>query len=170
MADENSVLRFYKHSSDKKEIGWNNSHSDRHVVGPNLQQLFDVLSSQGLSERAHMYQQEGGWSGDLYVIHRKLFKFQNETSQFMGDSGTGGPLVANVYDVTLNSTSGWAQYLSLVVKGPYNEEVAQKLTDLDFAPKNSYLAKNDNVPFTSGHPKGLWLDDLVEFPSLMPRE
>lgn len=168
MTDENSTLQFYKHSSDKKQIGWKTC-MDRNVVGPNLQQLFDVLSSEGLSERAHMYQQEGRWSGDLYVVHRRLFKFQDEKSRFMGDSGAGGPLVANVYDVTMNSTEGWAQYLSLVLKGPYNEEVAQKLTDLDFAPKRSYLAKDDRVARTSSK-QGLWLDDIVEFPSVMPRD
>lgn len=168
MTDENSTLQFYKHSSDKEHIGWKTC-MDRDVVGPNLQELFNVLGSQGLSQRAHQYQQEGGWSGDLYVVHRRLFKFQNEISRFMGDSGTGGPLVANVYDVTMNSTEGWAQYLSLVLKGSYNDEVAQKLTDLDFAPKHSYLAKDDKVSRTSSK-QGLWLDDIVKFPSVMPRD
>jgi hypothetical protein len=168
MTDENSILQFYKHSNDKEQIGWKTCMA-RNTVGPNLQQLFNVLFSQGLSQRAHIYQQEGGWTGDLYVVHRRLFQFQNEISRFMGDSGAGGPLVANVYDVTMNSTEGWAQYLSLVLKGPYNEEVAQKLTNLDFAPKHSDLAKDDRVSRTASN-QGLWLDDIVEFPSVMPRE
>ena len=169
MADENSELKFYKHSNDKTEIGWESSVSDRNVVGPNLQQLFDVLNSEGLSERAHLYEQDGGWSGDLYAVHRRLLKFQNEISRFPGDSGGGGPLVANVYDVTMSSTEGWAQYLSLIMKGPYSEEIAQKLTNLDFAPKHSYLAKDDRVARTSSK-HGLWLDNFVDFPILIPRE
>jgi hypothetical protein len=170
MTVEKPILKFYKYTNNKKEIGWTNSRSDSHIIGPNMRQLFDILESEGCSERAHMYQQEGGWSGDLYVVHRRLFQFQNEASRWMGDSGCGGPLVANVYDVTINSTSGWAQYLSLVLKGPYTDEISQKLTDLDFAPKNSYLAKNDNVSLTSDQPRGLWLESIVEFPRLLPRK
>ena len=169
MANENSILKFYKHSNSKKEIGWKNCVEDRNIIGPNLKQLFDILfNKHGLSERAHMYQQEGGWSGDLYVIHKRLFNFQNEISRCMGDSGAGGPLVATVYDVTINSTEGWAQYLSLVLKGPYDEKITQQLTDLDFAPKHSYLAKDDTAVRTSSK-KELWLDDLVKFPNIMPR-
>ena len=169
MVDENSTLKFYKHSNKETEIGWDNSIEDRNNRGPNLQQLFSVFYSQGLKERAYMYEQEGGWSGDLQVVHRRLFKFQNEISRHLGDSGTGGPLVTNVYEVIINSTEGWAQYLSLILKGPYDEEVAQKLTDLNFAPKHSYLAKDDRVPRTSSK-KGLWLDDFIEFPPIMPKE
>lgn len=166
MADENSIQKFYKHSNSEKEIGWNDCIKDRNVMGPNLRQLFNVLHNQGLSERAHIYQQGGGWSGDLYVIHQRLFKFQNEMSQFIGDSGCGGPLIANIYDVTMNSTEGWAQYLSLILKGPFSEKVAQKLTDLDFAPKHTYLAKDDRVVQTASKEK-LWLDKIVEFEHLL---
>ena len=172
MTDENSILRFYKYSNDDEEIGSNSSNKTivSPAIGSNLKQLFDILGSQGLSERERVYQREGGWSGDLYVIYRRLFRFQNEMSRFGGDSGTGGPLVANIYEVVLNSTNGWAQYLSLVLKGFYKEEVAQKLTDLDFAPKHAYLAKEDIVAFASGHPKELWLDDILEYKSLMPKQ
>lgn len=168
MPDENSVQTFYKHSNCREEIGWENAVMDRNMVGPNLQKLFDVLHKQGLRERAHVYQQEGGWSGDLYVVHRRLSRFQNEISRFPGDSGTGGSLIANVYDVTMNSTEGWAQYLSLVLKGPFNKEVAKQLTDLDFAPKHTYLAKGDRVSQTASK-QGLWLDDFAEFSEILSK-
>jgi len=159
------LLRFYKQTNDKEDIGWK---TVRHytTIGPNLQQLFEVLGSQGLRKRADIHQEEGGWSGDLYVVHRRLYLLQNEISRFFGDSGAGGPIVANVYDVTMNTTSGWTQYLSLIVKGPFENELAQKLTDLDFAPRYSYLAKNDQVPHT-GDRENLWLEDFVEFPSVV---
>jgi hypothetical protein len=168
MADENPVRGFYKHSDSKSSIGWETC-MDSTVIGPTLQQTFDVLREHGLKERARMYQQEGGWSDDMYVVHRRLFKRQEEIARFMGDSGSGDPRVANVYEVVINSTSGWAQYLSVVLKGPFDEEIAKALFDLDFAPKYSYLAKQDPVPRTSGRPSRLWLDDIVEFPSLPPR-
>jgi hypothetical protein len=169
MADENSILRLYKQTNDKTEIGWTNFQSDKNIVGPNLQQVFDALHSHGLFERAQIYQQGSGWSGDLCVIHRRLFQFNNEMYEVSCNPISGGPSIANIYDVTLSSTAGCAQYLSLVIKGPYNDQVAQKLAEFDFAPKHSYLAKDDRVPFTSGQAKGLWLDDLVTFPSVMPK-
>lgn len=168
MSEELSTQIFYKHSNDQSEIGWKTC-MDRDVVGPNLKYAIGVLNERGLRQRASRYVQEGGWSGDLYVIHRKLFQFQNEISRFMGDSGTGGNQIANVYEVVLNSTSGWAQYLSLILRGEYDGGLTKKLADLDFAPKHTYLAKNNGVPFASGHPKGLWLEDFIDISDLMPR-
>ena len=165
MTEELHTQRFYKHSSDKAEIGWKTC-MDREVVGPNLKHAIGVLSEQCLQQRASRYVQEGGWSGDLYVIHRRLFQFQNEKSRFMGDSGTGGNQIANVYEVIMNSTDGWSQCLSLILKGDYDDNVAKKLAELDFAPKHSYLAKNDRV---AEREKGLWLDDFVDISDLMPR-
>ena len=165
MVDQYPTLKFYKHTNDKKEIGWNNCAKDRNIIGPNLQQLFDVLQSQGLSERAHTYEQEGGWSGDLYVVHRRVYTFQSEMSRFMGDSGAGGPLVAKVLDVTMNSTQGWAQDLSLIVEGPYDRSIAQRLVDLDFTPGHSFLAKDDNVRGCTD--KGVWLDNPDCFQLMM---
>ena len=60
MADD-KILKFYKHSNDKGEIGWENS-NDINAIGPNLQGLFKVLRGQGLREIAHVYQKEHGWS------------------------------------------------------------------------------------------------------------
>lgn len=160
------ILRFYKHSNKKDGIGWKTS-NDIGVVGPNLQESFDVLETEGLQERAHLYGREGGWSGDLYVIHKRLFRFQNEKSRFMGDSGTGGSKIANVYEVVMNSSAGWSQYLSLLLKGEYNDEIAKRLSDLDFAPRHSYLATDDRVAGTSSK-DGLWLNNVVEFGLSLP--
>ncbi len=164
MAEEEFIQKFYKHTNDASRIGWKTCY-DKEVIGPNLQQVFTVLKNLGLGERAKMYQKEG-WSGDLYAVHRRLFQFQNETVRFMGDSGIGGSLLAQIYDVTLESTGGWAQYLSLVLKGFIKEEVEAQLSELDFAPKHSYLANNDPVPGVSSK-RGLWLDNIVEFPVLV---
>ena len=159
------IQRFYRHSNDKNDIGWKTC-GENHTIGPALQGTLDALRY-GMQERKNTYIQQGGWSGDLYVVHRRLFEFQNEISRFMGDSGAGGEIKGQVYEVVINSTSGWAQYLS-VVGGPFHEKVIEQLEKLDFAPKHSYLAKNDPVPFTSGNPTGLWLDNLIEIPSIMP--
>jgi len=163
---DSAIQGFYKHSNSKKEIGWKDS-IDKDTVGPNLAQAIQVLEDAGLDERANIYAKEGGWSGDLYVAHRKLIKFQDEIIRFVGDSGAGGPLVANVYEVVMNSTQGWAQYLSIILKGPFDGKIAKKL-DLDFAPKHSYLAKNDSVPDTTSK-KRLWLDNLIEFEHILLR-
>lgn len=168
MMTEYQTLKFYKHSNNRAEIGWNHTSEIKNRVGPNLQQLLRILHDQGLQERAHLYIKEGNWSGDLYVIHKRLFKFQNEISRFMGDSGSGGPLIANVYDVTLNSPNGWAQNLSLVMKAHLNDEITQKLTELNFTPKHSDLAIDNRVSSAYSRPE-LWLDEMVEFTSPMPR-
>jgi hypothetical protein len=159
------IQRHYRHSNDKKEIGWKTS-SDRRIIGPTLQKTLDAVRYDR-SERSNFFTEEGGWSGDLYVIHRRLFTFQGEISRFMGDSGCGGDKTTQVYEVILNSTSGWAQYLS-VVGNELHEETLKQLEKLDFAPKHSYLAKNDPVPFTSGHPTGLWLIDPMEISAKRP--
>lgn len=164
MGSDNSNLTFYKQTNDKSEITGDSPRLDKRIIGPNLKEVFNVLDGNGLKERAHMYEQEGGWSGDLYAVNRRLFMFQNELSRFMGDSGAGGPTVANVYEVTMDSTNGWSQYLSVVLNDPNNEKVAREMDALNFAPKHSYLAKND--PALVASREGLWLDDLVEFPSL----
>mgnify|MGYP006288368595 CR=1 FL=1 len=157
------VRKFYRHSSDKADIGWSNC-MDRHTIGPILQQTFEAVGYDR-SERKSTFVQEGGWSEDPYVIHRRLFEFQNEVGRFMGDSGAEGDNKTQVYEVIMNSTSGWAQYLS-VIGGQLHEETLKKLEALDFAPKHSYLANNDPVPRTSGRPSNLWLNEFICIPEI----
>lgn len=158
------IQTFYRHSNDEKDVGWKTC-GDRHIIGPTLQQTLKTVGYDR-QERTSLFSQEGGWSGDLYVVHRRLFEFQNEISRFMGDSGAGGNDKSQVYEVVINSTSGWAQYLS-VVGSNLHDKTIEELERLDFAPKHSYLAKNDPVPSTSGRPSGLWLDSLIEIPDLI---
>lgn len=169
MADKNLTLRFYKHSNDEEEIGWQHC-IDNGMAGSNLRQLFDLLNNQGLYQRACLHEIEGGGPGDLYVLHRRFFRFEDNAGSFMRAPRTLGP-VANVLDVTMNSEAGWAQYLSFVLRGPYKEEVAQRLTGLGFFSQHSSLAKEDKAPLFFSYPNRLWLDDIadvVEFPSLVP--
>ena len=139
---------------------------DIHAVGPNLREVFDVLEHEGLDERGQLYGKEDGWSGDLYVIHKRLFKFQDEIGWFTGDSGAGGDKIANVYEVVMNNTEGWAQLLSLILKGKYDGRITKRLENLDFAPKHSYLAKSDHV--ANPYKRGLWIEKIMDFERLLP--
>ena len=158
MTDFSLKHRFYRHTNEGKDIGWKTS--DDRIKGPILKKTLNILERDGLMYRGEMYDQEGGWSGDLYVVHRRLFSFQDEGS--MGGGSVPGDKRAQVYEVVMNSTSGWAQYLSVLLRGDFKPEIAQKFESLDFAPKHSYLAKNDPVPGTSSSDR-LWLDMFREF-------
>lgn len=160
---ENQVQCFYKHTNDQKEIGRQRS-SERETFGPFLKQAFVVLVDGGLEVRAQIYAIEGNRSGDLYVVHRRLFELQDEGS-FMTAS-VAGDKRAQVYEVVMNNTNGWAQYLSLVMKGPFDASVAERLGRMDFAPRHTYLAKNDQVVHPE-HRGGLWIDDFVDFNPLL---
>jgi len=154
------LQRFYRHSDKTRDIGWKTM-GDIYTIGPVLAKVLGLLEEHGLSQRSFLHAQDGGWSGDLYVVHRRLFNFQNEVAAFMGDSGRGGSQLANVYEVVINSTGGWAQYLSLVLKD-CPPILTRPLSELNFAPAHSYLAQNDPVSNTSGDPGRLWLDYFVE--------
>lgn len=160
------IKRFYRHSNDQSEILCDSLSELGIVIGPNLQSAFDVLKNEGLMLRESHYEKKGGWSGDLEEISKRLFRFQNETCILMGDSGSGGNLVANVYDITMNSTQGWSQYISVVLSGEFNPEVDEKFYEVDYAPKNTYLAKNDPC-VTSSFKKynKVWFDKLSKINS-----
>ena len=76
---------------------------------------------------------------------------------------------AQIYQLTMNSTNGWAQYLSAILKGPFDPEIAKQFEDADFAPKHFYLAKDDRVVTPNYGERLLWLDDLLEFDNPLSR-
>ncbi|MDO8460209.1 MAG: hypothetical protein Q7S74_03815 [Nanoarchaeota archaeon] len=154
--------RFYKYSRDKSEIGWKDS-NDIFAIGTNLEHVLEALRQKSLKQRCITYTNECSVGGDVYVVRRRLFHFQNEISRFTGDSGgAGGDEVANIYEVVINSTEDWAQYLSIIVRGKeIDKEFSQRLEIADFAPEHSYLAKNEIVGKRFSK-EGLWLDDIVE--------
>jgi hypothetical protein len=143
MVDENSVLRFYKHTSVRDEIE------------PNLKQARAILEDAGLDERERVYSKSGGRSGDLYFVDKNLWIYGGEGS-FMTASVPNNQR-AQIYQLT----NGSSQYLSVILKGPFEPGIAKQFEDADFAPKHSYLAKGDDVILEMGN--FLWLDDILEF-------
>ncbi len=158
------ILRFYHHTNDKAEIGRTQS-NDHENVGPVLSNVFNLLECEELAMRSKVSSIEGGRSGDLYVVHRRLLEFYDE-----GDFGgsVNGNKRAQVYEVIMENTSGWAQYLSVLLKGDIAAKTRTRFDEADFAPKHSYLAKNDRVLHPS-HRNGVWLDEFIDLTQSLPR-
>ncbi len=148
MTDNSQIFNFYKHTNSKLEIE------------PNLAQTKEILNKAGLDERVSIYSKSAGRSGDLYVIDKSLFMF-NEEPSFLTASGPDGRF-AQIYSLVMNSTNGWAQYLSVILKGPFDQKISSYFDELNFAPRHSYLAKNDRVVTPNYGEQLLWLDDLLD--------
>jgi len=159
------IVRWYYQTNDKEQIGRTNSR-DHESVGPVLSNVFNVLECEELEMRSKVSAIEGGRSGDLYVVHRRLLEFYDE-GVFGGESVNGNKR-AQVYEVIMNNTNGWAQYISVLLKGNISAETRIKFDNADFAPKHSYLAKNDPVIHLS-HRGGVWLDDFADLTQSLPR-
>lgn len=159
MIDTKTLTRFYKQTNDKNEIKGKNSY-DIFSVGPNLQQVLDILNC-SMHLRETIYATEGCWSGDLYVAYKRLFTFMSDGGFSPGDK------LAQVYEYVQDNTSGWTQYLSVILEGPFKEEIFKKFDDFGFAPKHSYLAKKDDIP-NKNEDRGLWLNDIIRHDNLLP--
>ncbi len=156
MTDEQQLQRFYKHTNEKREIE------------SNLKQVREILGGVlFLTERAHVYARSGGRSGDLYSVDKTLWIFGGEAS-FMSAS-VGNDQQVHLYEVKANSTQGWSQYLSVILRGPFGEGIVKQFEDADFAPKHSYLAKNDFAAHPNFGERLLWIDDLVQFDNPLVR-
>ena len=155
-----SLQKYYRHSNDKNEIGWETLR-DVHTIGSILQSAFGVVGMLGLSQRGSSHFMGGGWSGDLYVVHRRLFHFQNEIARYVGDSGTGGEEFGNVYEVVINSTNGWTQCISIILSNT-KQASREKLEKLGMSLGYSALGKGDSNIKNPNYNKRLWLDDLVK--------
>ena len=173
MVEENVVnkvklMTFYSQTSNEKEIIDKNGNSQERFanVGPKLQEVLNVMKY-GLSLRKVDYSIDGQWSGDLYCVTKRVFTYQNETTLFMGDSGRGGEIIGNVYELIMSSTNGNTQYISVVLEGevPERYNIETELNNMDFAPKNSYLAKDDRALLKNclGNNK-LWIEKIISRP------
>jgi hypothetical protein len=149
---EEILKGFYKHSNNKEEFV------------KNLEQAKKILLEKGdwLREWNSF---DSKFGGTLHTGSKKLI-------QYFGQEDFGGSYIRNneqaqIYQVMMDNTNGCAQYLSVILKGPYKREIADRLSqefsDADFAPKHSYLAKGDRVMTSNYGIKPLWLDDVVEF-------
>ena len=148
MTDNPKLMKFYTFV-DLKE-----------AIEPHLAQTKEILKKAGLDERASIYSKSGGRSGDLYVIDQSLFMFNGESS-FRTASGPDDRF-AQIYSLVMNSTNGWAQYLSVILKGPFDQKISSYFDELNFAPQHSYLAKNDRVVTPNYGKQLLWIDDLLD--------
>ena len=142
---------FYKHTNIKEEIG------------ENLKQINGIFFHEGNFREVASFNFNLG--GPLYKGHKKLTEYcENEVRQ--GNYVLNGNR-AQVYEVVMHNTDGWAQYLSIILKGLYKKEFANKLSqifwDANFAPKNIYLGKNDPVITPNTGIKPLWLDEFMDF-------
>jgi len=142
------IIRFYKHATTEKDIK------------ANLGQAREILKAAGLDERNEIHEKGGGRSGDLYVVHRNLWMYEGEGS-FLTAS-VANDQRAQLFQLFTNNTSGWSGYLSAVLRGPFDEKVAKQFSDADFAPKHSYLAKDDRVMHPNYGEQMRWLDDIIE--------
>ncbi len=142
------IIRFYKHATTEKDIK------------TNLGLAQEILKAAGLDMRGHLYEKDGGRSGDLYVTHRNLWMYNGEGS-FLTAS-VANDQRAQLFELFTNNTSGWSGYLSAVLRGPYDEKVARQFSDADFAPKHSYLATDDHVMHPNYGERLRWLDDFIE--------
>ncbi len=155
MALKIKLVGFYKHTNDKEEIK------------PNSEQAKEILLQEGSFRKMHSFNSTFG--GPLYGGSKELIEYCK--AEDLGGSYIMNANRAQIYEVIMKNTSGFAQYLSVILKGPYRQEVVNKLSqafeDADFAPKHSYLGKNDDVMTPNYGIKPLWLDDLVEFKSII---
>ncbi|MFC1697628.1 hypothetical protein ACFL1H_04810 [Nanoarchaeota archaeon] len=134
---------FYKHEYDKNKFGQARENA------------IEIIKKEWVYLSSSFQQTYGNKSGDMYSNKILLDKFVGES--YKRD--------ALIYQVTFSNTCGQSQYLSVLIDGEFNEDIKNNFEELDFAPKNSYLATKDRVVGKNESLK-VWLDDFIDIGAL----
>jgi hypothetical protein len=146
---------------------------DRDQSGMCKAKIFQLLRKCWYYDEYDVREISGGRDGDMS-------KETVEYNLFRGGYAVGIPsgLQVGVCQVTIDSTNGWCQYLSVILRGEPSErdirekreafqKLLQQLEEMEFTPKYTYL-RDPKVILQHSFKK--WLDELIQPQDVFRRE